>query len=87
MTSSASCFSSTADSARAVPDDVGAGEAVVGQQDGAVGAERQRLGQRPLRALRPHAHGDDLVDLLAALADADGLLEAMHVERIQLAVT
>ena len=63
---------------------VRAGQRVVGQVHRAVGAERHRLVQRAEGRLRPHGHGDDLVDLHgAALADLHGGLDRVGVEGVQ----
>ena len=64
--------------------DVGAGERLVGEVDGAVGAERDGLVQRAHGRLGAHGHRDDLVDLdLAALSDLHRGLDAVGVERVE----
>ena len=63
---------------------VGAGEGVVGEVDGAVDAERDRLADRAVGGVRAHRHGDDLVDADdAALLDPDGLLDGVRVVRVE----
>ena len=64
--------------------DVGAGERVVGQLDGAVGAERHGLAQRALGRGRAHGDGDDLVDLdRPALLELHRRLDGVRVERVE----
>ena len=64
--------------------DVGAGERLVGQVDGAVGAERNRLVERANGGLGAHGDGDDLVDVgLAALANLHRSLDAVGVKRVE----
>ena len=65
--------------------DVRAGERVVGELHGAVGAEGDRLVERPHRGLRAHRHGHDLVHVgtVFALADLHRGLDAMGIERVE----
>ena len=67
--------------------DVGAGERVVGEVDGAVGAERDGLVQRAHGGARAHRHGDDLVDLDdAALLDLHRGLDRVRVVGVEVAL-
>src|SRR5215208_112590 len=63
---------------------VGAGEHVVGELDGAVGAQRDGLVQGAHRGLGAHRHGDHLVDLrVPALLDLHRRLDGVGVERVE----
>ena len=68
--------------ARAV--DVGAGERLVREVHGAVGAERDGLVERAHRGLRAHRHRDDLVHRdRAALLELHGGLDGVRVEGVE----
>ncbi len=57
-------------------------------EHGAIGAQRERLAERPQRGLRAHADDDDLaVRTGRALLQAEGLLDRVRVERVQRALT
>ena len=61
---------------------IGAGERVVGDEHGAVGAERERAAQRLGGALRTHRDDDDLA-AARGVALAQPLLDRVHVEGVE----
>ena len=63
-------------------DEVGSGGAVVRDEDGAVGAHRQRLAQRVERALGAHRDDDDLA-LAGRVLQPQRLLDRVRVEGVQ----
>ena len=63
--------------------DVRAGQRIVGEVDRAVGSEGDRLVEGPDGALRAHRHGDDLLDVGAALLDLHRRLEGVGVEGVE----
>ena len=64
--------------------DVGAGDGLVAEVDGAVDAERDRLADRAVGGLGAHRHGDDLVDGHGArLLDPHGLFDGVRVVRVE----
>ena len=63
-------------------DEVRSGRGVVRDQDGAVGAHRERLAQRVERSRRAHRNEDDLA-LTVCFLDLQRLLDGLCVEMVQ----